>query len=730
LLVAAAAMAILCAAGPLTASAGVSTPDSPSAAGYEKRDVSGWTLQVSWALLTTNGPATERAIELLSAQLQEMVRQVPPQALAALRKVTLWVSPEYPGVPPRAEYHPDVGWLRQHGRDPAMAKGVEFTNVRIFESETRRMPNFALHELAHAYHDRELPGGFDNLAIKEAFDRAKASGDYDRVEQRFGDGRSAHGRAYAMTDPQEYFAETTEAFFSANDFFPFTREELRRHDPTMFALLHKLWGVVGIEEQWSQFRGPNGAGVSRGLKPPLKILPGQPAWRTRVPSGKSSPVLWNHRMFLTGVEDGRLLTLALDTGSGQAAWKQLAPEVRLEPVHVTGSVAASTPCADERRLYVYFGSYGLLCYDHEGRELWRKPLPTPRNMYGVSTSPILHEGRLCLILDDDANLPESQLSRSKVIALDQATGNLLWETPRPYNRGAWTTPMVWEHSQGKDLVVLGNGRVYGYEPATGAEKWFVNGFAREPIAVPVAGDEQLYVSVSMQGGRGDVKLDPEPFWKAMLAFDRDGDARIGRDEVTEYFTIPLRPEVPPHQPGFGIPLPGDPAKRKEAQLKIFEGRDKDRDGFCTKEEFVADMTFGFGQPNLTAIRPGGTGDVTKSHVAWNLQAGIPEMPSPLFYSGRLYLVRDGGILSCVNTATGQVVYRERLGASGQYMASPVLANGHLYIISTKGVLSVVKCGDTFELVHQAALDASVAATPALDQSSLYIRSDSEVLAFR
>jgi outer membrane protein assembly factor BamB len=117
-------------------------------------------------------------------------------------------------------------------------------------------------------------------------------------------------------------------------------------------------------------------------------------------------------------------------------------------------------------------------------------------------------------------------------------------------------------------------------------------------------------------------------------------------------------------------------------------------------------------------------------VAWNLQNSIPEIPSPLFYSGRLYLVRDGGILSCVNAATGQVIYRERLGAPGQYMASPVLANEHLYLLSAKGVLSVVKCGDKFDLVHQAALNAAVAATPAIDQNSLYVRTENAMLGFR
>lgn len=215
--------------------------ESPKVVGRQTKVIDGWTLLISDDLLKTDKAATERALELLTAQLQEIVRVVPAPAVAELRKVPLWFSPEYPGVQPRAEYHPGVEWLRDNKRDPAMAKAVEFTDIRDFECETKRMPNFTLHELAHAYHDRVLENGFDNEAIKVAFQHAKDKGLYENVEQRFGDGRSANVRAYAMTNPMEYFAECSEAYFSTNDFFPFTREQLAKHDPEMFALLKILW---------------------------------------------------------------------------------------------------------------------------------------------------------------------------------------------------------------------------------------------------------------------------------------------------------------------------------------------------------------------------------------------------------------------------------------------------------------------------------------------------------
>jgi hypothetical protein len=218
---------------------------STETARYQTNVVEGWTVLVNGRLLTEEKVATEKALEVLRGQLQEIVRVVPTAAVTKLRQVTLWFSPEYPGVKPKAEYHPGAGWLRDNGRNPAMVKGIEFTDIRNFEAEARRMPNFTLHELAHAYHHRVLLDGFENVEIKAAFERARASKSYDKVERWFGNGKTnTFERAYAMTDPQEYFAETTEAYFTRNDFFPFTRDELKRHDPEMEQLLGKLWGMA------------------------------------------------------------------------------------------------------------------------------------------------------------------------------------------------------------------------------------------------------------------------------------------------------------------------------------------------------------------------------------------------------------------------------------------------------------------------------------------------------
>ena len=211
---------------------------------YETRTLRGWTLHVNRVLLAAEVKQTAKVMESLDKQLEDITKVVPKEAVAKLQKVPLYFNPEYPGVRPTAEYHPAADWLRKNGRDPAMARSVEFTNLRIYAEEVDRMPWFVLHELAHAYHDRELPKGFGNPDVAAAFARAKEAGKYDKVERHLGNGRpNTFEKAYAMTTAMEYFAEATEAYFGRNDFFPFTRDELKKHDPGVEELLGKLWGV-------------------------------------------------------------------------------------------------------------------------------------------------------------------------------------------------------------------------------------------------------------------------------------------------------------------------------------------------------------------------------------------------------------------------------------------------------------------------------------------------------
>ena len=248
----------------------------------ETRTIEGWTVHVNKQLLQKDGPATDKALELLTVQLKEIKRVVPKAAVVELQKVPLWFSPEYPKVNPRAEYHPGADWLRDNGRDPVMAQGVEFTDVRDFEPESRRMPCFVLHELAHAYHDRVLPEGFANKEIAAAYEKAKAGGKYDKVERQDSEGNKRMDRAYALTNPMEYFAESTEAYFGHNDFFPYVRAELEKHDPEMCTLLGKLWQV------------PEKAKASQVIPPPAEL--NAPAFYKKFISANGYPIVASEKV--------------------------------------------------------------------------------------------------------------------------------------------------------------------------------------------------------------------------------------------------------------------------------------------------------------------------------------------------------------------------------------------------------------------------------------------------
>ncbi len=198
----------------------------------------GWTVNLNRELWETDREKVEVGLEILSEQADRVIEVLPASKVARLRQVPLWINPPFKGTGPGAAYHPNITWLRENGRDPAMAKAIEMTNVSILPLENRRMPYFLLHELAHAYHDQVL--GFEEPRIKAAFETARDSGGYEKVK-RFNGKSTFEDKAYAMTNHKEYFAESTEAFFGQNDFFPFNREELKQHDPTAFQLLEAIW---------------------------------------------------------------------------------------------------------------------------------------------------------------------------------------------------------------------------------------------------------------------------------------------------------------------------------------------------------------------------------------------------------------------------------------------------------------------------------------------------------
>lgn len=205
---------------------------------YEVRKTEGWTVMLHPALPKDQPELLERTMLLLGNQLYQIERMVPKDAVAKLRRVKVWIE-NFDKHHPCMCYHPDPGWLRGKKLNPDKAKGIEIAHPTNFLKWTKDQPWMVFHELAHAYHDQFVEGGFRNKDVAAALARAKDSKKYESVLHI--NGRMQ--KHYALTNPMEYFAEASEAYFGTNDFFPFVRSELKQHDPDMYELLRKLWTV-------------------------------------------------------------------------------------------------------------------------------------------------------------------------------------------------------------------------------------------------------------------------------------------------------------------------------------------------------------------------------------------------------------------------------------------------------------------------------------------------------
>ena len=133
--------------------------------------------------------------------------------------------------------------------------------------------------------------------------------------------------------------------------------------------------------------------------------------------------------------------------------------------------------------------------------------------------------------------------------------------------------------------------------------------------------------------------------------------------------------------------------------------------------------------SLMAVRPGNTGEVAQANVAWSDRKGVPGVPSPLYYNGRLYTFKDGGLVFCRAADTGELLYDERLGTLGYYYSSPVAADNRIYIASAEGVVTVIDAGAKLNVLATNKLDGAILATPALAADKIYVRTDSHLYAF-
>lgn len=487
---------------------------------------------------------------------------------------------------------------------------------------------------------------------------------------------------------------------------------------TLVPSLALLIGSAHAAESWPQFRGPNGSGIAAdAARPPTAFGPDKNVrWKTAVPHGISSPIVAGDRVFVTGVAEGAIVTLALDAKDGRELWRRTLPAAQLERVHAFSSAAAATPCTDGERVYVYANSFGVVAYDLAGKELWQRPLPTQKVQYGAGNSPMLAGGKLIVLRDGDN-------AESHLLALDPAAGTTAWDAPRPFARNSHATPMVWQHDGIEELIVKGRGRVAGYDLANGEMRWWVNGWGNAAIATAVVGDGLLFTG---SRGMGDPSEPPPPElnWEKLVAtHDANRDGVLALDEVPADVKWHIRKEVPVTAAGNTMGI------RNLLRLYV----DGNKDGKVTNEEWGTTMAVTLGpqqRDRFVAIRPGGKGDVSETHVAWETTKGLNEMPSPLYYRGRVYVVTDGGRVSVFRPADGErLLDRQPLGAPGQYVGSPIAANGYVYTVSEAGTIVVLRAADTLEVVARNPLGESVRSTPAIVGRTLYVRALEQLWAF-
>ncbi|HEX9284332.1 MAG TPA: PQQ-binding-like beta-propeller repeat protein, partial [Nitrospirales bacterium] len=339
---------------------------------------------------------------------------------------------------------------------------------------------------------------------------------------------------------------------------------------------------------------------------------------------------------------------------------------------------------------------GLICYDLSGKQLWKfemAPAVTAGD-FGSGVSPIIVDGTVVLVRD--------QTKEPQIFALDASTGSLKWQKPR-LSHVSYCTPVVWDTPAGRQVVAAGHARMIGYDLKTGAEKWSVTGTPSGCCSSPVTADGTLFFAGWSPGGSDDKEMQMPSYDSLLKDLDADKDGALSREEGEKAFQ------------GF------------------FDSQDTNKDGKVTREEWDTILKFmSEGKNSAFALKPGGSGDVTTTHVLWTKTKGLPYIASAIVYRGHYVMVKDGGIVTAYDAKTGAEMYQERIAAAGKYYSSPVAANGHIYFTSLDdGTITVVKAGsDKPEVVAKnPKLGERTAATPAIAEDVLFVRTDKHVYAF-
>ncbi len=360
--------------------------------------------------------------------------------------------------------------------------------------------------------------------------------------------------------------------------------------------------ALSMTSDWPQFRGPNASGVSEATNLPVSFGPNEHVlWKTPVPMGNSSPIVAGDRVYLTGFEKDRLLTLAVDRHTGRVVWQAEAPRPRTQVIErPSNGPASASPVSDGQNVFVFFQDFGLLAYGPDGKERWRMPLGPFNNPFGHGASPILAGNTLLMNIDQDTG--------SYLLAVEKDSGRVLWRAERPFAQRGYATPVLYRDSGGTlQVLVAGSYRLSGYDVRSGKELWWIRRLPWQIKPTPVvSGDNVYFVTYSGESDPGAQEKVPS-FGEALAALDLNKDGKLSKDEITD---------------------PG-------AKNRFDEYLDLDHTGYLEARDWQQYQDRRLGENGLRAYRLGGTGDVTETHLLWKHARSLPNVPSPLAYRGVL-----------------------------------------------------------------------------------------------
>ena len=301
---------------------------------------------------------------------------------------------------------------------------------------------------------------------------------------------------------------------------------------------------LGAADNWPQFRGPGAMGVSANADLPDEWSATKNVeWTLDLPGrGWSSPVVWGKRVFVTTVTtDGKQWVakkglyfggnryqpptgvhhwkvLCLDLGTGKVLWERtpLTGKPR-GSIHIKNSYASETPITDGERVYAYFGNHGLFCYNMAGKMLWKKEWPAVKTRYGwgLAASPVLHDGRLYIVNDNE--------EQSFLVALDAKTGKQIWRTERFGEKSNWSTPFIWKNKLRTEIITPGTRKNRAYD-LDGKLLYQFGGSSSITIATPYAKFGLLYITSGYVGDRKKPIFAIRPGAKGDISLESDQDS--------------------------------------------------------------------------------------------------------------------------------------------------------------------------------------------------------------